>query len=112
MSTTKHTPGEIVFDEGDGWLITGPNGEPLASVMCSDDFPCTDEESDMEAINAQSEADGKRMVACWNACKDMEDPEQAISDTLQLLKAWRRDTECPEDREEISKCITALGGSR
>lgn len=51
-----------------------------------------------------------RKESCYEACAGIEDPAKAITDVRQLLKAWRRDMECPEDRAEIDNCLDALGG--
>jgi len=56
-----------------------------------------------------NEANAARIVQCVNACAGIADPAAALASVRQLLKAWLRDIECPEDCEEIRKILDMIG---
>ncbi len=97
MDTDNHTPTPWIIDPSNNHMAC--NAARTEGILCGN-----------SASYYQDRANIARSVKCVNACEGIKDPEQAIADTLQLLKAWQRDTECPEDREELSRCICALGG--
>lgn len=113
----KHSPGQIHRL----WNVATP---PELVLMESNN----DEAAILAVVNTslgsgrseeESEANGDRFVACWNACEGMEDPETEVSQLKQYdepnmkcnkghvtlpLKLW----DCPACTEELRQEIAML----
>lgn len=98
MSITKHTPepwGDHAINKPDHGVIHAMRGAHIGTLKSSD---------------SRSDSNAARIVACINACAGIEDPAAALSNVRQLLRSWKRDIECPDDRDEIDNILRELGG--
>lgn len=100
MSAAQHTQGRAyVGAQNDALYIV--LGEAPAST---NDYPCHD--ADRTAIaKVYSEQDARRLVACWNACEGMQDPEAEVAalrkDSEYLMASERLRAQAIEQRNEL-----------
>ena len=81
MSETKveHTTGRLVHVTEDGTLgtIDDEHGQPVAQTMQRAGDP----------MHRERQANARRIVACWNACICISDPESLRTQRDELAKA-------------------------
>lgn len=81
----QHTPGRLTYVIGEGEIEAEINGAP---VVIAEAYV------DGGTVYLPSEANAARLVACWNACLGMSDPQATIA---ALIAALRGITDYAED---------------
>ena len=65
-------------------------------------FQANDESGKIVASGIESKANARRLVACWNACDVMADPEEEIAQVMENVRVARK------ERDELIAALRYL----
>ena len=92
----KHTAGlvhYVQYDDGDNAIITEEGDGRICEMI-------TNEPNDIR------DANGQRLVDCWNACEGLSDPEETISSLLKMANELKGTKKIVPQLLEALKVVT------
>jgi len=98
-----HTPGKLHIGLNPGPMLYGPQGEQVADLRND------------TLTQPENTANALRLVACWNACENMGDPEQCVRDLVKdcanlakTVEELSSQGEVTKLRADLAKCEQAI----
>lgn len=97
--STQHTQGRLIsWPDRNGRIQVGTSTNYTVAEMC------------ITPLEGQA-ANARRLVACWNACEGMEDPEAEVAalrkDSDYLMASERLRAKAIEQRDELLAALEA-----